>query len=304
MPANPADAITPTEAPGPAATLACRTVLVPLDGSPLSERALGPAGWLADRTGAELHVVAAGVGRDELWWYQRYVEKVAAEHPGTTAHRSDDPDVARGVREMAEAVGPAVVCAATHGRGRAAAVTGSTFLAFLRASPDPVLAVGPQASVPARAGAPLVVCLDGSPASETILRTAGGWARRLGLHLTVLTVASAGVHPIGPDVATGRTAFGPTDPAAYTEDVLRHPDLAGLSVDTDVLWDPTSAQNAILDRLARRPATLVAVASHARTGLARLVLGSVAGAIVHGSPVPVLVQPVLTAHGWRHGPAT
>jgi nucleotide-binding universal stress UspA family protein len=102
-----------------------------------------------------------------------------------------------------------------------------------------------------------------------------------------------GVHPIGPDVATGRSAFGPTDPVAYLDAVLHRPDLAGLSVDTEVLWETTSPHTAILERLGRRPASLVAVASHTRTGLSRLLLGSEAAAIVHGSPVPVLVHPTL-----------
>ena len=45
-------------------------VLVPLDGSELAEHALNPAQRLADRFGAELHIVAADVQRDEAWWYE------------------------------------------------------------------------------------------------------------------------------------------------------------------------------------------------------------------------------------------
>jgi nucleotide-binding universal stress UspA family protein len=291
MPTNPAD--TTSTHPSPDLLPGIRTVMVPLDGSPLAERALAPAAWLAGRLHAELHVVVADVARDERWWFERYLEHCLADHPGTTAHRTDDQDIARAVRDMAEGVGPSVVCAATHGRGRTAGLTGSTFLSFVRSRSAPVVAVGPSATIPVGKGLPVVVCVDGTPASEAAVAPAAAWARRLGLHLTVLTVGSIGVHPIGPDVTTGRSAFGPTDPDAYVDAILHRPELAGLSVDFEVLWDLTSPHKAILQRLHRRPASLVAVASHARTGISRLVLGSEAAGIVHGSPVPVLVHPTL-----------
>ena len=36
-----------------------RAVVVPLDGSELAERALTPGAWLAERFGAELHLLSA-----------------------------------------------------------------------------------------------------------------------------------------------------------------------------------------------------------------------------------------------------
>jgi nucleotide-binding universal stress UspA family protein len=52
------------------------SVLVPLDGSELAERALGPACRLAARLGADVRVVIGDVRRDESWWHQKYLDRL------------------------------------------------------------------------------------------------------------------------------------------------------------------------------------------------------------------------------------
>jgi nucleotide-binding universal stress UspA family protein len=47
---------------------------------------------------------------------------------------------------------------------------------------------------------------------------------------------------------------------------------------------------AILEEAQKRPTDLIALETHARRGLARLVLGSVADKVVRGASVPVLVH--------------
>jgi nucleotide-binding universal stress UspA family protein len=51
----------------------------------------------------------------------------------------------------------------------------------------------------------------------------------------------------------------------------------------------------VSDHLEASPASLVAVATHARTGVARVALGSEAARMMYGSPIPVLVHPAV--HG-------
>jgi len=51
---------------------------------------------------------------------------------------------------------------------------------------------------------------------------------------------------------------------------------------------------AILREVAGREGGLVAIETHGRKGLARLLLGSVADKVIRGAPVPVLVHRPLT----------
>jgi nucleotide-binding universal stress UspA family protein len=62
-------------------------------------------------------------------------------------------------------------------------------------------------------------------------------------------------------------------------------------VETKAIYDSISPSVGLCSYLRDRPAWLVAVGSHARTGVERLVFGSVAAAIVRCSLVPVLVVP-------------
>ncbi len=61
---------------------------------------------------------------------------------------------------------------------------------------------------------------------------------------------------------------------------------------TEVVYDPISPADGIRTYLDQHPAGLVAVTTHARTGLARAVFGSQAASIVRVSPVPVLTVPL------------
>lgn len=64
-------------------------------------------------------------------------------------------------------------------------------------------------------------------------------------------------------------------------------EFSGLTVDVEVLvGDPLTR---ILEEADRLDARLIAVGTHDRKGLARLLLGSVAEAVVHKSKLPVLV---------------
>jgi nucleotide-binding universal stress UspA family protein len=183
----------------PLPRLECQTVLVPLDGSPLAERALGPAVWLADRLDADLHVITAAVPHAERRWYTEYLDSIAERLPAATSHRSEEHDVARAVQSTAADV---------------------------------------------------------------------GGAHRHRAH--------------GPD----------DDPDGYIRRLIERPDLAAIDADGKVIWDPTSVQGGMLDHLRASPATLVAVATHSRTGIARMVVGSEAARIVQTSPVPVIVRPI------------
>ncbi len=58
---------------------------------------------------------------------------------------------------------------------------------------------------------------------------------------------------------------------------------------TEVVYDPISPADGVRRYLDEHPAGLVAVTTHARTGLRRVLLGADAANIVHASTAPNLV---------------
>lgn len=253
------------------------SVLVPLDGSELAERALVPAGRLATALGAELHVVS-NARHDERWWYERYLERLQ-ERVRVTAHVSDDLDPATAIASEVGSLDPCIACLATHGRSRSAAIVGSTFARVVRHLP--VVAVGPHVAEGSGDPDHLVVCLDGSAVGEQALPLAAAWARRLGWRVTLVTAAD----PVLVD----------RDVDAYLSHVAGHPELDGLAVDTRVLWGMEYPHMLISHDAAKDPTAVLVATTHARTGLARAALGSEVARILHWSPVPVLVRPATPA---------
>jgi nucleotide-binding universal stress UspA family protein len=263
---------------------ACRTVLVPLDGSAEAERALTPGRWLADRCGAELHLVTADVRADERFWYEPYLRDILGEEVPATPHWTSDTHVATAIRTLARQLEPCVVCIATHGRSRTAAVVGSTFADLAVTGDDPLVAIGPRAAGhlgpdPRR----MVVCLDGGPLSERLVDRAAMWARTFDHRLTLLTVADR--H----DRVAAR---------ALVERLAADPGIDDLSPDAVVLEGHGGPHAALGRHLIDHPATLLATATHGRAGAARALAGSETARIIHHSPVPVLVLPPAT-HPWH-----
>jgi nucleotide-binding universal stress UspA family protein len=174
---------------------------------------------------------------------------------------------------------------ATHGRSRVAAIVGSTFAKVTARHEAPLVAIGPRVERGDEELQPanrLVVCLDGSPTAEGALPLAAAWARRLGWAVSIV----AAVDPV---LLPRDYGF---DPDPYLGDMAARPELAGLEVDTRVLWGIAYPHITIGQHLDRHPADLVVATTRARTGFARAALGSEVARIIHRSPAPVLVQPL------------
>jgi nucleotide-binding universal stress UspA family protein len=282
----------------PATAADYANVLVPLDGSRLAETALGPARRLAARFRAELHTVTVGVRRDERWWYLQYLDRLRADGraDGLATHLSDNRRAPEGILAMAQDLAPSLLCMATHGRARSAALVGSTFAHVVASLDQPVLAVGPGFVPDPRSPHPgrLVACLDGGPRAEQALPIVAAWARRLGVPVTLLSAAD----PLrvlgwkGRDRARVTKLYAPTgDPDEYFAVLAGLPLFDGLDVDCSVVWDPAEPATAIGERLERDPATIAGAVTHARTGLSRAVVGSTVARLLHRSRVPLLVVP-------------
>ena len=132
---------------------------------------------------------------------------------------------------------------------------------------------------------------DFSPHAETAVRYACGLAERLGSELHLLHVLSD-VVPAGPDPML--TPVMP--PEYYRESEAQSLETLGHTLDpswgeppivrTAVVW--SSSVDGIVDYARDHEVDLVVIATHGRTGLSHVLLGSVAERIVREAPCPVL----------------
>ncbi len=139
-------------------------------------------------------------------------------------------------------------------------------------------------------GCRVLVPLDGSALAEVALAAVEVLARAGSLELVLLRV----VPPLGPLVAEGRVVMTADDAVAlhrreaidYLAKIAAVPQQDGLRTRTRVaIGDPAEVIRA---EAARQEASVIVMATHGRTGLPRLLFGSVAAAVVKASPVPVL----------------
>jgi nucleotide-binding universal stress UspA family protein len=283
------------------------TILVPLDGSPLAERALPFAMRLAQATSARVVLTRVTplfgpLGGDAdlgtAIAAQVYLDEVAAKlaEAGLSVESSTPTgEAASEIVDEARARAADVVVMATHGRSGAGRwLYGSVADAVLRHSPVPVILVPPVATAEWPAAGPprLLVTLDGSTESEAVLGPAAALSQTLGAELVLLQVVEW--PPILYGDSPDLVAFDPQELATESETYLRQvaQRLPGARYRVEIGRPVPS----IIDRVAvQEQAALIAMATHGRTGLARLVLGSVAtGALRHATVPLLLVRPTMS----------
>lgn len=122
----------------------------------------------------------------------------------------------------------------------------------------------------------ILVPLDGSAGAEAILSQLRRILRR---HESELALFHAlPLYPVGEDDA---------DPEKYLRRVSFQLTTEGFP--SQYLLRPGLPADAILDAAKDERATMIALSTHGRTGVARWVLGSVAEKVLQASPLPVLV---------------
>ncbi|HSS10127.1 MAG TPA: universal stress protein [Acidimicrobiales bacterium] len=265
------------------------TLIVPLDGSKFSERALPVAAALAGRLDADISLLSAVAREDDV--AERARALAVIDIPG---HHVDvsvvvDLDPAGALHEALRRRPGAVACMATHGRGRSAALVGSLATEVVARGHDPLVVVGPMVEKPAT-GAGVVACVDETLESEAAIRVAQHWAGLLlSEPMTVIVVAE----PVPPPVrGPARRRFGPDgDVEAHLASLVAPFRAEGAKIRTEVVYDPISPADGIRTYLDDHPAMLVVLRSRARTGLARLAFGSVAAGVVHGSGSAAVIVP-------------
>ncbi|MDY6916996.1 MAG: universal stress protein [Chloroflexota bacterium] len=146
----------------------------------------------------------------------------------------------------------------------------------------------------------ILVCLDGSELAEQILPYATEQALRFGSRVVLLEVvrpSTTYVTPGVPGTSPGMAVFTDADvdqalreweeSKAYLDRVARRLRRRKLRVSPVTLTGPTGP--AIVAYAQENGVDLIALATHGRSGVGRLVLGSVADYVVRKSNLPILI---------------
>jgi nucleotide-binding universal stress UspA family protein len=267
-----------------------QTVVVPLDGSELSERALGPGLAIARRAGAELRLVACpweGVPVDVEAYLADHAAGIDLEEVRTVVGH-EKPALA--VLDAVVGAPDPIICMSTHGHtGVGRALLGSVAEEVICTAPCPVLLCGPEARPESLGftGSHLVVCTDGSDHARAVLPAAVDLARVLELAVSVVEVVS-------PNELVMEGEEAPPDELAaaaqsHLDELVGWLTAAGVEPCRAEQLHGADPAAAVVHHAARLPAAAIAMATHGRSGLARVVLGSIAMSVVRRSPCPVLV---------------
>lgn len=299
------------------------TILVPLDCTEFSEQALPTAMAIARRTGARVRLAyvhtmmtrgeallenssdGARFGR-ERETLERLAGEMTAGGVPTDSSVLDGP-AAQTLADHADAIGAGLVVMTTHSHGPIArALLGSVSEQLVRLLQIPTLLVRPTESdgvAPRPVNVRhLLVALDGSPAGETMLLTATELGEAMGARFTLLRVVEPVVtfHMYPPEGIT----YPDSDHEAteqlrrqahdYLERLAGPLRRRGLAVAARVAVHPSPTE-AILEEARDFGCDMIALESCGRTGLSRLLLGSVADAVIRAGATPVLTHSAATS---------
>jgi nucleotide-binding universal stress UspA family protein len=267
------------------------SIIVPFDGSPMAERAIAPARWIAARLGAEVHLLNVSPSEMAIQQHRAEITALAAAE-GLSWEMEDSFDIPEAIEAVRNRLSPAIVCMATHSRARNAVFVNSVTSALLHHSALPALLVGPQASMDSAAAGRLVVCVDGTAGSEALIPVAAAWASALGLATSVVTVAE----PVPESVRRHGhylRMFGPDiDADRYISGLVEQCRDRIPGIDGTAIYNPVTVPGGVLEYLKTEQPALVVLGTRARAGIPRLVLGSVAASVVNGAACAALVVPV------------
>ena len=291
------------------------TILVPLDGSVFSESSIPAAMTMARRLGADIELIsvfedasvlaeARDTGQEFKAWLRESLEELAtrirdvSEIPVATTIVDGLPS--ERLVEYAKRSSVEMIVMATHGRGPVSrAWLGSVADYVLRHVDVPVLLVraderGEVTKVQEWTFNHVLVALDGSDRAEHAL----DWAVDLAMPgKTTITLFRA-VEPPMPfaspylpqavDDTQAALEAGHDAAVDYLSQLGDRLGAQGHQVETQAIVGVHPAP-ALVDYAHKHPIDLIAIGTHGRRGLRRLVLGSVADKVLRSANVPILL---------------
>jgi nucleotide-binding universal stress UspA family protein len=282
------------------------TILLPLDGSVTAALAIPFAEGIARAAGARVVLIRSvrqakigELGTDP------FKEPIAAEAEAElnvvaerlraggleVEARVSDSDAGDAIVQGAAEVEADLIVMSTHGRsGLRRAMSGSVAEQVLRMTALPVLLVPPTAQYRMNPPCKIVVALDGSALAEAAIAPAFDLAEGLRGSITLIRAAEPPTYWR----ISGKTADRVPAPGSAA-DLARHyletvaERWKSKAVDVSGYVTDGAADEAIAEAARDSRAGAVAMATHGRTGLARMVVGSVAERVLHEVSVPLLL---------------
>ncbi len=304
-----------------------RKMLVLLDGSELAEVVLPFATELAASLDLEVFLlqVYGELGRQYSPVHRAYIERaaerlsnqvddiqdrlgIAVEDRRAEVHGElADGHYADEILRFAEEREVDLILIASHGRsGVRRWRMGSVADKVLRASKLPILFVHagvadavPYDKWPSKS---LIVPLDGSEKAEAVLPLVETLALQRTIEPVGVTLVRICDPPIAPSYYSPELSGVPLNWGEFMEqEITRCKHVAGeyleatakgladkgVKVETEILVG--KAADEIIDYASKQPYSIVVMATHGRSGLSRLVYGSVAEAVLTGIPNPILL---------------
>lgn len=291
-----------------------RNVLVPLDGSKLAESVLPWTEWVSERFGSQvtlLHVVEnqppKSVHGDEHLTSAEaaevYIARVAASlhlasPPSTHVHTAAEGDVAASIVQHTIELATDLTIICTHGgTGARNVLVGSIAQQVLRRVRSPVLLLRPEmplTGTPRMEG--ILVLLDGTPKAEKVLPLARNFAIATGVALRILMVVPTASTLRGDRVAAARMMPFATSAVLdveheialdYIQSVVGRLREGGVSVQAEVVRG--DVQKHVIEASHQSDVSMVAMASHGRSGLGALWTSSLGNAMMLRLDKPMLL---------------
>ncbi len=296
-------------------------ILIPIDAQPLSQHAAKMGLEVARQFAARVTMVhvlevhpmfalqtefaASGVVLEEVQKLLAPWPSLADEHGvqlETKILEDETDNVAASITTAAADLNCDLILMGTQGReGFDRLLVGSIAERVARTANQPVMLLrGTAQTVTANPIAALLVPIDGSLESQVALKTSGELAAQLGVALRVLYVVPDMPLPMSDGLGFGTLTYQPEpwlealnnqgrtiiDKAKATLEPILNP--GKLEVSMVQQSDERIAQ-VILKVAQEHASSLIVLGTHGRSGIDRLLLGSVAEGVMHHADVPVLL---------------
>ena len=291
-----------------------KKILVPLDGSKTAEAVIPFAGEIAARSGAELLFVVAvqeagvwearlslgGRGREAeiAADYLATVEKDVVGEGQKVETQVLDGEAAEAVLAAVDDCGVDLIAISTHGRsGVSRWLFGSVATHILERVSVPLLVLRPKEGEDRGEPGPVVkkilVPLDGSELAKSILPVVEEFAKMMGASL-VLYHSVAPLAPYPGFEVVGAPALSETieEMQRQAKEILSGTaqEVKSRGVEATTVVSLGTAVDGVLSAARELNVDLIAIATRGRSGLGRVVLGSVADSVIRRSAdVPCLV---------------
>jgi nucleotide-binding universal stress UspA family protein len=287
-----------------------RCIMVPVDGSLFAEAAIPYALAIAERAHCKVRFVLVHPGQYPPLMIEPasvYLKNLTRRFRGQLGRRLSsiilNGPVAPALVKHAQEIGADLVVMNTHGwGGLRRAWLGSVTDQLIRTIEIPVLVTRPGEGDALRSFdlSKILVPLDGSLTAEVALPPATAMAQLWNAEVTLLlvvrpnaedTVAAAASPVAYNDELTSRTGSG----QEYVGQVVERARLSGAKVSGVIVVGTMGVAQNLIAFAKQGGVSLIAMATHGRGGVSRLVLGSVTNKVVQTAGVPVLVVPLSEA---------